>query len=649
MRKVIIKKICIKNFGSLSDILLDDLGNFIVLLGKNGVGKSFLLEALHHFFSEFKATGGESSISKNDYLWHGRMTEEPIRLGLTFQLTDNEVKKVFSLPEKIFSNVKKTRPKELFKQVEISRILIFGGNWETESIKWADIKIVEDDKLVDSGPLAELVKVVERLENYQFGFFTPEHSAENIGGDRLLLDIANKVAYYSNNEIDSLVSKGIIESQKTYSTPEFQQVSDWRVWASNTGYTVVERPPNVDETPKVFESIAALSESSSLDQIVTKLTQLIRGKFKFVQSARDAQATVGVRQPFIAQDALNALKTLSLSRTRHDEIKWQKYRSGVEQLIYKALEPSPEQLLIRDGDLGLPAAYTGGGEQTVLTFQWWFLDTKDIFAIEEPENHLHPELSRQIFKFLKQQSQNHQVFISTHSPMFADKKDITNNWVMTLIRPREGEYGESKIQQIETRDDLKLALAELGVLPSDIYLKDFVVFVEGGTEKEAVLPILGSKLGVNMEDNIGVLAIGGEKKLEGYLRVWLEIMQYAPADYLVILDKHGSELALRLAREMHIESAKFRVWKKGSIEDYYPLDIAIKALKNLFGVEVSKSDIHKNKPLDKELKRILESKGKICKGWKVEIGTYVSQRMEVKDIPKEIKDVCKYIKERTEI
>lgn len=408
-------------------------------------------------------------------------------------------------------------------------------------------------------------------------------------------------------------------------------------------------PPTVEDTPQVFEKIAEFSVPSGLEQIGSNLTQLISGNFKLVQAARDAQAVAGIRHPFIAQDALNALKTLSLSRTRPDERKWHRYRTGVQKLINKALEPSPDQLLLRDGDLGLPPAYTGGGEQTVLIFQWWFLDAKDIFALEEPENHLHPELSRQIFRFLKQQSRNRQVFVSTHSSMFADKKDITNNWVMTLNRPREGEYGESEIQQIGTRDDLKLALAELGVLPSDIYLKDFIVFVEGGTEKGAVLPILGSKLEVDMEGNIGILAIGGDKKLENYLRIWLEIMEYAPADYLVILDKHGAELAQRLAKELHIEITKFHVWRKGSIEDYYPVDIAIEALKDLFDVEVTKKDINKNEPLDKELKRILESAGKIRKGWKVEIGAYVAEKMEVKAIPAEIKTVFKYIKEKTEV
>lgn len=646
---MIIEKVHIQNFGSLRDILLDSLGNFTVLLGKNGAGKSFLLEALYHFFNEFNAVDGATAIGTEDYLWYRRVTEEPVNFHLTLRLRDDEINKVFSLPKKLLNTIRKSCSEEVFHRVEISRSIIFNGNWKTNFIVWAGIEIVKDDQIVAVEKLPGLEETPKTLDAYQFALFTPEYSVDNIGGDRLLLDLAKKVAYYSDARIDSLVSQGVIKAVNVYSIPEFQQAMDWRAWAANEGYAVVERPPTAEEAPEIDEVLAAPVQPSVVQRTISNLMDLIIGNFKLIQAARDTQAMVGVRRPFVEQAALDTLKGLSVSRKREDEQKWHRYRRGVQPLIDKDLEPNPEQLLVRDDDLRLPPAYIGGGEQEVLAFQWWFLDDKAIFAIEEPENHLHPKLCRQIFKFLKQQSQSHQIIVSTHSPMFADKKDIGSNWVMRYERHEEREYGGSEIKQIETRDDLKLALAELGVLPSDIYLKDFIVFVEGGTEKEAVLPILGSKLGLNMEDNIGVIAIGGDSKLEQYLKIWLEIMQYAPADYLVILDRHSGELASRLCSEMNIESNKFHVWRNGSIEDYYPLDIAIEALKELFSVEVTTKDINKKEPLDKELKRLLESQGKIRKGWKVEVGAYVAEKIETTKIPKEIQGVFKHIKSRIEI
>lgn len=647
---MIVHKIRMQNFGSLRDVLLDKLGNFVVLLGKNGSGKSFLFEALHLFFNEFNTIGGATAVGTDDNLWHGRITTEPVQIDLTLAFNDGEIRRIFALPGKLLDNIKKAcSSEEAFRQIEISRSITFNGNWRTNYMKWADIEIIKDDETVGTEKLATLQQKPQTLNAYQFAFFTPEYSADNIGGDRLLLHPAKKVAYYSNAQIDSLVSIGVIKAVKVYSAPAFKQITDWRAWATKEGYTIVEHPPTPEEAPQIHEALAKPAElTTAISQATSNLTQLIKGNFKLIQAARDAQTTSGVRTPLLEQSTLDLLKELSVSRKPRDERKWNRYRSGAEPLIKKNLEPNPEQLLIRDGGLRLPPAYIGGGEQEILAFRWWFLNDKEIFAIEEPENHLHPKLCREIYRFLKQQSQSHQVFLSTHSPMFADKTDIRNNWVMMYQRSQEEEYGESKIQQIETRGDLKLALAELGVLPSDIYLKDFIVFVEGGTEQMAILPILGSKLGVNMEDNIGVLNIGGDSNLEHYLRVYLEIAEYAPADYMVVLDKHSSNLVLTLSKEMGIETNKFRVWQKGSIEDYYPQDIAIEALKELFGVEIDTKGINKREPLDKELKRILESQGKIRKRWKVEIGTYVAEKIEIKNIHREIKDVFNFIKSHVE-
>jgi len=103
-----------------------------------------------------------------------------------------------------------------------------------------------------------------------------------------------------------------------------------------------------------------------------------------------------------------------------------------------------------------------------------------------------------------------------------------------------------------------LVLADVGLVPSDIYLKDFVLFVEGGTEKEAIIPILGEKLGYkDLIDSIAIISIRGESQLKNYLRIWKDLLNIVPIEYLILLDKHSERLIHSLTEELKINVENF--------------------------------------------------------------------------------------------
>jgi predicted ATP-dependent endonuclease of OLD family len=275
---------------------------------------------------------------------------------------------------------------------------------------------------------------------------------------------------------------------------------------------------------------------------------------------------------------------------------------------------------------------------------WYLLDRDFIYAIEEPENHFHPEYLRKLFNFFKEISSDRQIIVSTHSPILVDKTRIENNWLVRL------EAKETKVQRIEKREDLKLVLAELGLVPSDIYLKDFVFFVEGGTEKEAIVPILGEKLGFReLIDRIAIISIGGEGQLKNYLKIWMELLNIIPVEYIILLDKHSERLVPALIRELKIDVEKFIFLEKGSIEDYYPIELVANALRELFGVEVKNGEIDPQKPRDKEIEQILTKHNKIRSRWKIDIGEYVASQLPEEQIPNEIKSAFQRIKEQLSI
>jgi len=101
-----------------------------------------------------------------------------------------------------------------------------------------------------------------------------------------------------------------------------------------------------------------------------------------------------------------------------------------------------------------------------------------ILAIEEPETHLHPNLTRIFFNVLKKVSEKKQIMITTHSPIFLDLANLGSYWICRQ------ENRETKVYRIERAKDLRTVSCELEIRPSHVLLADKILFVEGAVDKK---------------------------------------------------------------------------------------------------------------------------------------------------------------------
>jgi predicted ATPase len=614
-----LREITISNYLSLKEVMLS-FGDLTVLVGKNGSGKTNILEALYRFFTDFNTIGGGISGNLNDYYWFDRDTTKPIRIVAKLELSEEDFEKIFQpLPENVRNAIKERFGDEGFL-LSVSRLITSPqAGWKTEYLRLGNIQLVRDDKPIELEKFLSILIPEKATQDFTLYFFTPQEMA----GNRLLIDKSRKVAYLSNPQIDLLAKIGVIKvSKETIG-------QNYRDWCDKQGFKLVERPPTQDEVTFLIQPVT----QDLLNKILANITSVIKAKFKFIPAARDEKYTAGTRNPIIEDTLLSAQSTLSVSTTREDELKWSTFRNWVERFLGKRIEPNPRELLADENGLRVPARFLGGGEQEIFVLMWHLLGRDFIYGIEEPENHLHPEYLKKLFGFLKEISKDRQIIITTHSNLLVDKIDVRNNWIVR----RDGK--ETKVQRLEDKEQLKLVLAELGLVPSDIYLKDFVLFVEGETEKEVILT-LGEKLEEygDIIERIAIIPIGGGKQLRNYLRIWLELINIVPIEYVILLDKHCEEDAISVAKELGIDINKFIILQKGSIEDYYPIELIVKALKDLFGIDIKKEDINTTKPMDKEMERILKEHNKLKKRWKVDIGKYIASELPEQEIPGEIKE-----------
>ncbi len=131
--------------------------------------------------------------------------------------------------------------------------------------------------------------------------------------------------------------------------------------------------------------------------------------------------------------------------------------------------PNRERVDSKGGQLFLanePLPATGGGAQSVLALVNEVETAPPIVAIEEPENHLHPELVKNVLRYFQNitvGTNAKQLFVATHSPFFIDSSYIRG--VIALYWDGQ----ETKAQQIGTKGELRAALFDIGCRPSDIF------------------------------------------------------------------------------------------------------------------------------------------------------------------------------------
>lgn len=108
-------------------------------------------------------------------------------------------------------------------------------------------------------------------------------------------------------------------------------------------------------------------------------------------------------------------------------------------------------------------------------------NSASVIAIEEPESHLHPSAIEILRKAIVALSDKSQVIVSTHNPQFVNRNEIESNIIV--------ENGNAKVAS-----NIREIREVLGVKLSDnLYGAKLILFVEGTTDRNILLPLLKQK------------------------------------------------------------------------------------------------------------------------------------------------------------
>jgi hypothetical protein len=534
-----IRELRVSGYRSLKNISMSGLGDLVILIGKNGSGKSNILEALELFFADLNL--------QTDYgkafpptTWYDKRTTKPIDFIVTIELESGDLEGII--------------PKDLLPSLPLAaKEIMLVIHRQLEINAWKNVKTTIGDALTIEGG---------------------------------------------------------------------------KVMSSTSG----------KESPVTLPPEKA-------NMLLTNLNNHLKNSFRLIRSPREAAERPAplTRPSILDAESKSALTQLAVHPDREKEIEWGDLKDDYRRITGKDLQVRANALEFQVGNLVLPTEFSGSGDQALMILMRHFLDPKPFHGIEEPETRLHNAYTRKLHYHLKFLSGLTQIFVATHSSVFVDRALLRDTWYVSMER------NETRVKRIEN-EGLKNLLIDLGIRPSDVFLANRILLVEGATEKN-ILPMVADKAGVNLGD-VNIIPIYGKSKGKYSLTVWSDAVANTGLPVYMLLDKNGSADAVDLLKKKLIDRESYQILSKKNlaespdcdIEDYYNKEILKKVvedwkMEHVASTKGEELTLEPDKPVVKKINAFLGTQD-----WKVPVGIAVVDKMTSEQIHEEMDDIVRFLR-----
>lgn len=556
-----IKKIIIKNYRGIKEKQEIPLSSFSSIVGKNDSGKSIILNAIATFLDPKSYPIVESDF--ND-------PEKPISIECHF--IDDNLKEL--LESKIKSKVKKNDGLEEFlNDVLFDNFLVVMKGVSSPGKKFDSEEILVNDFEDETFSMLYEKKneeIDEILEKYNI-----DVPAEGKGRNSKLEKIKHIKQYCAKNNINK-IEKFIPDDYKITSLlPAVELfVSDYGLKA-DTSF----KSHSVSEIKDYFERETA-DDTRKLKQIEKEIQE---------EMNNEAEAVKNYMLDY----------TLSLKKVEiNPNIVWKDAIKAVDVSFQFEGDSKP-----------IPMSHKGTGYRRLfMVARFRYLAEKNkghniVYLIEEPEAFLHPSAQEDLLNAFKYLSEDSQIIITTHSPVFAGATDYQS---VILCKKEKQSIYECANEANKMKFIMRI-VEELGIKPS-YNLRDHhekIVFVE--SKNDAIFYDLICKKVLNKDllnnEKILVLPFGGGEDIESFINI--DYFDSSGRDLFLIIDsdKHQNKQDKQQRRINEFnkkEKGSGYMLKKSCIENYYHP----KALKRVYSLPENTFKFFSN---DEKVKTTMEN------------------------------------------
>lgn len=227
-----------------------------------------------------------------------------------------------------------------------------------------------------------------------------------------------------------------------------------------------------------------------------------------------------------------------------------------------------------------------------------------VIAIEEPESHLHSGAIHSLVDVIHRISENNQVIITTHNPLFVQQNNVESNILVDhgTARPAKS------IAEIRNL---------LGVLPSDnLRNARFVLVVEGEYDMIAlskILPFYNETVGNALRNNLVIIKpLGGASNLSHDLAE----LKHCMCKYVILMDNDPAGVAAAekaksngLATEADIKYTLCPGSPEAEFEDCLNPSLYASIILEKFGVSINCSQFRGNAKWSDRMRQCFLSQG----------------------------------------
>ena len=525
-----IKKIIIENYRGIKEKQEIPFSGFSSIVGKNDSGKSIILNAIATFLD-----------AKNFPIVESDFNDSSKSIFIECHFTSNNLKEL--LESKIKSKIKKNDGLDEFlndilfdNSIIIQKIIAKPGkNIQEEKILIKDFDEA-DFFMIYTKSDEELNQIIKK-----YNIIIP---IEGKGRNSKLEKIKYIKQHCTENDIPKII-RPILDEYKVSSTlPAVELfVSDYGLKA-DTSF----KSNSVSEIQDYF--------SRETEDDTKKLKQVE----KEIQTEMNSEAEA-IKNYML--DYTSSLEKVEITPT----IVWKDAIKSVDVNFQFIGDSKP-----------IPMSHKGAGYRRLfMVARFRYLAEKNkghniIYLIEEPETFLHPSAQEDLLNSFKDLSDDNQIIITTHSPVFTG----STKYDSVILCKKEKQSVYEHTNEENKNQFIGQIVEELGIKPyynlRDVYEK--IVFVEGKNDATFYDIICKNMFNKGLSDNdlILVLPFGGGEDIGSFVNI--HHFEKSQRDLFLIIDsdKHQNKQEKqqeRVDRFNEKDKGKGYMLNKSCIENYY--------------------------------------------------------------------------------